>query len=113
MKSVDWQAVWAGWMQLRKSSGRWYKQVTLGDCNTAQPGVWNIEARAKWNGWNKMKGLSADECRARYLKQLSAKVPTNWSSWAPLDALKAEMVRAPDTTLLPCLIIDHCRQVTI
>ena len=73
-------------------SNRWYKQVTQGDCNTPQPGVWSIEARAKWNGWNKMKGLSADECRALYLEQLSARVPQDWTDWPRLESLKAEIV---------------------
>jgi hypothetical protein len=73
-------------------ASRWYKQATQGDCNTPQPGVWSIEARAKWNGWNKMRGLSADECRSRYLKQLTAKVPRDWTQWPNLDRLKSELV---------------------
>jgi hypothetical protein len=86
--------------------GRWFKQVTLGDCNTPQPGVWSIEARAKWNGWNKMKGLSADECRARYLKQLAAKVPRDWVCWPNLDNLKNELVRLAARCC--CLIPGAC-----
>jgi diazepam-binding inhibitor (GABA receptor modulating acyl-CoA-binding protein) len=70
----------------------WYKQLTQGDINTPQPGVWSIEARAKWNGWNKMKGLSPDACRARYLEQLSARVPQDWTNWPQLSSLKSELV---------------------
>ena len=80
---------------------RWYKQVVQGDCDTPQPGVWNIEARAKWNGWNKMKGLAADDCRVRYLDQLSAKVPKDWINWPQLDKLKAELVCLPTPPFPP------------
>jgi hypothetical protein len=75
--------------------------VVQGDCDTPQPGVWNIEARAKWNGWNKMKGLSADDCRVRYLDQLSAKVPKDWINWPQLDKLKAELVSLPTPPFPP------------
>ena len=75
--------------------------MVQGDCDTPQPGVWNIEARAKWNGWNKMKGLSADDCRVRYLDQLSAKVPKDWINWPQLDKLKAELVSLPTPPFPP------------
>jgi len=58
--------------------------VTLGDCDTPQPGMWSVEARAKWNGWEKMKGLCPSECRTRYLEQLDSKVPKVCSYCLPI-----------------------------
>ena len=34
-----------------------YKQVTEGDCETAQPWAVQVQARAKWEAWNKNKKM--------------------------------------------------------
>jgi len=44
-----------------------FKQATVGDVNTDKPGITNIRARAKWDAWNKRKGLSADEAMEAYI----------------------------------------------
>ena len=69
----------------------WYKQATQGDCSTPQPSAWSIEARAKWNSWNGMKGIRPEVCHARYLEQLVAKVPKDWEQWPQLATLKQEL----------------------
>lgn len=43
-----------------------YKQATEGDNTTAKPSLTDLVARAKWDAWNKVKGLSRDEAMQRY-----------------------------------------------
>jgi diazepam-binding inhibitor (GABA receptor modulating acyl-CoA-binding protein) len=44
-----------------------YKQATVGDNNTEQPWMVQLEARAKWDAWNKYKGTSQDDARKQYI----------------------------------------------
>lgn len=44
-----------------------FKQATVGNVNTAQPWAVQIEARAKWDAWNKCKGMSNDEAKQAYI----------------------------------------------
>ena len=39
-----------------------YKQATVGDVNIAQPWAVQLEARAKWDAWNELKGQPACIC---------------------------------------------------
>jgi diazepam-binding inhibitor (GABA receptor modulator, acyl-CoA-binding protein) len=43
-----------------------YKQVTVGDCDTAQPWAVQVEARAKWDAWNANKGTSKTNAMSAY-----------------------------------------------
>ncbi|MFN4104002.1 MAG: acyl-CoA-binding protein [Tepidimonas sp.] len=43
-----------------------YKQATEGDNTTPKPSLTDLVARAKWDAWNKIKGLSRDEAMQRY-----------------------------------------------
>ncbi|XP_047403743.1 diazepam-binding inhibitor-like 5 [Sciurus carolinensis] len=36
----------------------YYKQATLGDCNIPAPPDSDAKAKAKWEAWNKNKGMS-------------------------------------------------------
>lgn len=44
-----------------------FKQATKGDVDTKKPGMTDIRARAKWEAWDKRKGLSADEAMEAYI----------------------------------------------
>lgn len=44
-----------------------YKQATLGDNTSPKPSLTDLVARAKWDAWNKIKGLSRDEAMQRYI----------------------------------------------
>ncbi|GMS94029.1 hypothetical protein PENTCL1PPCAC_16204, partial [Pristionchus entomophagus] len=44
-----------------------YKQVTLGPCNTRQPGFWNPEGRAKWDAWKRLGDMSREEAMELYV----------------------------------------------
>lgn len=44
-----------------------YKQGTVGDNNTAQPGMLDFKGKAKWNAWNGLKGKSKEAAQAEYI----------------------------------------------
>ena len=44
-----------------------YKQVKEGDINTAQPYAIQVHARAKWEAWNKNKGLDKITAMKNYI----------------------------------------------
>ena len=46
----------------------YYKQATVGDCNTDCPGMLDMKGRAKWNKWNELKGMSKEEAEAKYIE---------------------------------------------
>lgn len=39
-----------------------YKQGTVGDNTTAKPGMLDLKGKAKWEAWNKKKGLIFSPC---------------------------------------------------
>ena len=43
-----------------------YKQATEGDVKGSQPWAIQLEARAKWDAWNSVKGMSADDAKKAY-----------------------------------------------
>ncbi|KAJ3348680.1 hypothetical protein HDU83_001083 [Entophlyctis luteolus] len=44
-----------------------YKQATVGPNNTAAPGLFDLQGKAKWEAWNGVKNLSQDEAKAQYI----------------------------------------------
>jgi diazepam-binding inhibitor (GABA receptor modulating acyl-CoA-binding protein) len=44
-----------------------YKQGSLGDNDQPRPGLSDIVARAKWDAWQGLKGLSREDAMARYI----------------------------------------------
>ncbi|GAA5967544.1 hypothetical protein JCM21900_001195 [Sporobolomyces salmonicolor] len=47
-----------------------YKQATEGDIKTSRPGMFDVLGRAKWDAWNKRKGLSAQDAERMYAEAL-------------------------------------------
>lgn len=43
-----------------------YKQSTVGNCNTKKPSSFNFEDAAKWDAWNKLKGMSTNDAMGKY-----------------------------------------------
>ena len=43
-------------------------QATEGDVKGSQPYRVQIEARAKWDAWNSVKGLSKEEAMRKYIE---------------------------------------------
>ena len=44
-----------------------YKQATVGDNDEPKPGFSDLVARAKWDAWHRLDGLSADEAMQGYI----------------------------------------------
>lgn len=49
-----------------------YKQATVGDCNTARPGMLDFKGKAKWDAWNEKKGLDQDTAKKEYIEKVRA-----------------------------------------
>lgn len=45
---------------------KYYKQATEGDCKGTQPWAVNYEARAKWDAWDSVRGLSKEDAMRKY-----------------------------------------------
>ncbi|XP_033639682.1 acyl-CoA-binding protein-like [Asterias rubens] len=55
---------------------KYYKQVTVGDCNTDRPGMLDLKGKAKWDAWNGIKGMTkeeADRLYVEYVEKLKTK----------------------------------------
>ncbi|GMT05351.1 hypothetical protein PENTCL1PPCAC_27525, partial [Pristionchus entomophagus] len=48
-----------------------FKQATVGDVNTDRPGFFSPVERAKWDAWEKVKGLSKEEAMKQYVDTLN------------------------------------------
>ncbi|KAM6978600.1 acyl-CoA-binding protein [Tautogolabrus adspersus] len=44
-----------------------FKQSTVGDVNTARPGMFDFTGKAKWDAWEKQKGKSQDDAMNEYI----------------------------------------------
>ncbi len=47
---------------------KYYKQVTVGDCNTDRPGMLDLKGKAKWDAWNGIKGMAKEEADRLYVE---------------------------------------------
>lgn len=54
-----------------------YKQGTVGACNIPKPGIFNMQARAKWNAWNDLKDMTQETAMEQYVTKLNTIEP-NW-----------------------------------
>ncbi|KAF7992181.1 hypothetical protein HCN44_001506 [Aphidius gifuensis] len=50
----------------------YYKQATIGDCNTDKPGFFDMKGKAKWEAWNKLKGSSQDDSKEKYIAKVKS-----------------------------------------
>ena len=61
-----------------------YKQATVGPCNIAKPGFWDVVGRAKYHSWQQYGDMSKEEAMHQYvegLKQVGKEVlHANFSS---------------------------------
>ncbi|XP_042589926.1 acyl-CoA-binding protein [Cyprinus carpio] len=47
-----------------------YKQATVGDVNTARPGMLDFTGKAKWDAWEGKKGMSKDDAMKAYIAKV-------------------------------------------
>ncbi|GFR10398.1 acyl-CoA-binding protein homolog [Trichonephila clavata] len=48
-----------------------FKQATVGDCNTARPGMFDLKGKAKWDAWNGKKGMDQNEAKEAYITKVN------------------------------------------
>ncbi|XP_052003775.1 acyl-CoA-binding protein [Xyrauchen texanus] len=47
-----------------------YKQGTVGDVNTARPGMLDFTGKAKWDAWETKKGMSKEDAVKAYIAKV-------------------------------------------
>ncbi|TRY88867.1 hypothetical protein DNTS_016947 [Danionella cerebrum] len=47
-----------------------FKQATVGDVNTARPGMLDFTGKAKWDAWDAKKGLSKEDAMKAYIAKV-------------------------------------------
>lgn len=45
----------------------YYKQATLGDCNTSPPSMFDFTKKTLWNAWNGLQGMSKLDAMKMYI----------------------------------------------
>ncbi len=45
-----------------------FKQGTVGDNETAKPGMLDFKGKAKWEAWNSVKGKSKEDAQKEYIE---------------------------------------------
>jgi diazepam-binding inhibitor (GABA receptor modulating acyl-CoA-binding protein) len=48
----------------------YYKQATCGDCNIESPSFFYYKKKAKYDAWNKNKGMSEEKAMKLYIKEV-------------------------------------------
>lgn len=46
----------------------WFKQASVGDVNTARPGMFDLKAKYKWDNWSSRKGANKEEAEKAYME---------------------------------------------
>ena len=54
-----------------------YKQATTGDVSGKRPGALDIRSRAKYDAWAKLKGMSKDDARSKYIDKVESLLKTH------------------------------------
>jgi len=44
----------------------YYKQATIGKCNTQKPSMFNLVDKAKWEQWNSLGNMSKEDAMLKY-----------------------------------------------
>ncbi len=47
-----------------------YKQSTVGNCNTIEPGFWDFAGKAKYTAWQNLFGMSKDDAMEKYIQKV-------------------------------------------
>lgn len=68
-----------------------YKQATVGPCNTSKPGIFSVNARAKWNAWNDMGSINKECAMQKYVAKLNEIEP----DWNQHDTATKKKVKKP------------------
>ncbi|XP_033900446.1 acyl-CoA-binding protein-like isoform X3 [Acipenser ruthenus] len=47
-----------------------FKQATVGDVNTARPGMLDFKGKAKWDAWDARKGMGKEDAMKAYIAKV-------------------------------------------
>lgn len=65
-----------------------FKFINEGKCNTARPGMFNFEAKSKWDSWNGLtkdfSDLTVRMAKEQYCSKIDSQVP-NWRDGLVID----------------------------
>lgn len=53
----------------------YFKQATEGDCKIEKPGMFKMEAKAKYDAWMSRKGMSKEDAMKKYIELAEKHVP--------------------------------------
>ncbi|CAO3594705.1 unnamed protein product [Absidia cylindrospora] len=67
-----------------------YKQVSIGNVNTARPGLFDMVGRAKWDAWKKLEGLNKLEAQHCYVDILLQAVSEAYQK--PTSKIQAQQI---------------------
>ena len=82
-----------------------FKQSTTGTNNTPKPSMMSgMVKRAKWNSWNKYKGLSKVEAKKQYVHQIQLLDPSWTPSEISLDQNESNVEEVPSS---PTPMLDN------
>ena len=48
----------------------YYKQASIGPCDSPKPSFWDIINRAKWDAWHKLGDMSSEDAMNHYVEEL-------------------------------------------
>merc|ERR1711990_379645 len=48
-----------------------FKQANVGDVNTSRPGIFDLTGKAKWDAWEKKKGMSKEDAMTAYINKVA------------------------------------------
>jgi diazepam-binding inhibitor (GABA receptor modulator, acyl-CoA-binding protein) len=48
-----------------------YKQATVGNNGTTRPGMMDFTGKAKWDAWTKLKGMTTDQAKEKYIAKVN------------------------------------------
>ncbi|XP_012135627.1 acyl-CoA binding protein 1 isoform X2 [Megachile rotundata] len=53
-----------------------FKQASVGDCNTSRPGMLDFKGKAKWDAWDRIKGMDQNTAKEKYIQKVEQLVST-------------------------------------
>lgn len=51
---------------------KYYKQATIGNCNTTQPSLFDFKNKTKWEAWNSLNNMSSEKAKCLYITLLQS-----------------------------------------
>lgn len=48
-----------------------YKQASIGNVNTADPGRWNVREKTKWDAWKHKEGTNREKAKQDYVNKVN------------------------------------------